>query len=170
MQRKLASPDMRWPGVALGGVILSAVLAGLARATLIVVRIDGDSMAPRYRSGDAVLTVQRRIARTIRRGDVVVCQLPAWRPGPGGYLGYIVKRVTAVEGDSVARSGPAGTLRTQVVEPGRIYIQGDGQHSYDSRAFGTIPLDYVLGRVVLRLTPPGRGSAGSSAPAARCRR
>jgi phage repressor protein C with HTH and peptisase S24 domain len=96
-----------------------------------VVNVDGDSMAPAYRSGDAVLVARRWAAGPIRPGHVVVCRLP---PEVAGPRGYIVKRVISVTA-------------------GRVYIQGDGAHSYDSRAFGTISLGYVLGRVIARLSP-----------------
>lgn len=118
--------------------------------TLLVVRIDGESMTPSYQSGDAVLIVRHRVGRAVRRGDVVLCRLPAEFSGPGGCL---VKRVTAVEGDTIA-GVPPGPARRDVVPSGQVYVQGDSKHSYDSRAFGSIPLQCVLGRVVARLTLP----------------
>jgi signal peptidase I len=116
------------------GAIAAAAAVGLARAALMVITVDGESMAPTYRSSDAVLIARRWIAGPIRPGHVVVCRLPPEVAGPGG---YIVKRVTSVIS-------------------GQIYIRGDAEHSYDSRAFGTISLDYVLGRVIARLTPSHR--------------
>ena len=113
------------------GVVAAAAAVGLARAALVVINVDGDSMAPAYRSGDSVLIARRWIAGPIRPGHVVVCRLP---PEVAGPKGYIVKRVISVT-------------------DGQVYIQGDGANSYDSRAFGTISLDYVLGRVIARLSP-----------------
>jgi nickel-type superoxide dismutase maturation protease len=127
---------VRRPGAIFGGVITVAAAIALARTALLVVRVAGDSMIPSLRSGDAVLTVRRRLTGPIRPGDVVVCRLPPEVPGPDGYL---IKRVTSVV-------------------PGQITLQGDSEHSYDSRAFGPIPQDYVLGRVIARLTP-ARGAA-----------
>lgn len=120
------------------GAVAAAAAVGLARAALMVVNVDGDSMAPAYRSGDAVLIARRWVAGPIRPGHVVVCRLP---PEVAGPRGYIVKRVISLT-------------------DGQVYIRGDGAHSYDSRAFGTISLDYVLGRVIARLSPASR--AGSS--------
>src|SRR5215472_18773874 len=122
---------MKWMGATLGGVIAAAAAVGVARAAFLVVKLDGVSMTPTYRPGDAVLAARRWIAGAIREGDVVICRLPSHVPGPTGYL---VKRVTSMAA-------------------GQVYVQGDGQCSYDSRSFGTIPSRCVRGRVVARLTP-----------------
>jgi type IV secretory pathway protease TraF len=132
-------------GAAFCGVITAAAVIGLARTALLVVRIDGDSMTPSYYSGDSVLAARRWITGTIRRGDVVVCRLPAGLPGPSGYL---VKRVASVAS-------------------GQVYLRGDGEHSYDSRAFGPIPQDHVLGRVIARLAPAYGGGQVRQGPSAR---
>lgn len=90
-------------------------------------------MIPTYRPGDAVLIARRWITSPVHPGEVVLCRLPETVPGPGGYL---VKRVASVAS-------------------GHVILHGDGPRSYDSRAFGPIPVECVLGRVVTRLTPPG---------------
>jgi signal peptidase I len=122
---------LRRAGVIAGGLFAAAAAIGLARAAFTVIRVDGDSMIPSYRSGDAVLIVRRWATRPVCPGDVVVCLLPPGVPGPEGYL---VKRVTAV----VA---------------GQVTVRGDGPGSYDSRAFGPVAEDRVLGRVLWRLIP-----------------
>src|SRR5215472_6612044 len=114
---------MKWMGATLGGVIAAAAAVGVARAALLVVKVSGNSMTPTYRSGDAVLAARRWIAGPIREGDVVICRLPAHLPAPPGYL---VKRVTSMSN-------------------GKVHVQGDGEHSYDSRVFGSIPQDCVRG-------------------------
>ena len=45
-----------------------------------------------------------------------------------------------------------------IVPPGALYLLGDNRFdSIDSRNFGTVPVDTVVGRVVGRLLPlPGR--------------
>ncbi|MDQ2846399.1 MAG: S26 family signal peptidase [Actinomycetota bacterium] len=132
--------------IVLGGLLSAAVAGMLARRALFVVRIEGESMEPTFRSGDATLAIRARVSPTIRRGDVVVCRLPPEIPGPTGYL---VKRVAAVAGDPVPGSNPAAH---EVLAAGRIYLQGDGVRSYDSRKFGALPLAAVHGRVIARLT------------------
>lgn len=117
--------------VIVGGLCAAAAAINLARAAFTVIRVEGNSMAPSYGSGDAVLIVRRWATRPVQPGDVVVCRLPPGVPGPDGYL---VKRVTAVAG-------------------GQVTIRGDGLGSYDSRVFGPVAEDRVLGRVVGRLSP-----------------
>lgn len=134
---------MRWSWLPFAGLLAVAVLA--VRRALFVVRIDGVSMEPTFRSGDAVLAIRRPIGPPIRHGDVVVCRLPAELPGPPGYL---VKRVAGLAGDAVDGAG--------VVPPGRVYVLGDGTNSLDSRRLGPLPLSAVRGRVIARLSLPVR--------------
>jgi signal peptidase I len=116
-----------------------------ARWAVIVVRVDGASMAPTFRPGDKLLTLRRTVRPTVRRGDVVVCRRPANAPGPNSYL---IKRVVAVAGDPV----PDGATRPdEIVSAGRVYVRGDGDRSLDSRIFGAIPVEHVVGHVVARL-------------------
>ena len=119
------------------------MLAG-ARLALLVIRVEGASMVPTFNPGDAVLTVRRAVRPTVRRGDVVVCTRPAGLPGPDSYL---IKRVIAIAGD------PMPEHLGETVAPGRVYVRGDGDRSLDSRVFGAIPLDHVIGHVVARLSP-----------------
>jgi signal peptidase I len=120
---------------------------GVARLALLVIKVEGASMAPTFRPGDTVLTVRRALRPAIRRGDVVVCRRPAGMPGPDSYL---IKRVVAIAGDPIPDDPTKGG---EVISAGRVYVRGDGDHSLDSRVFGAIPLDHVIGHVVARLTP-----------------
>ncbi|HEU5470942.1 MAG TPA: S26 family signal peptidase [Actinophytocola sp.] len=126
---------------------------GIARVALLVIRVDGTSMLPTFRPGEAVLTLRRRIRPAVRRGDIVVCRRPDARPGPHSYL---IKRVVAVAGDPIPDDydPPPGTgpAAGTIIAAGRVYVRGDNDRSYDSRAFGPIPLDNVIGHVVARLT------------------
>jgi signal peptidase I len=125
---------LRRADVITAGLIAAAAAIGLARAAFTVIRVDGDSMIPSYRSGDAILIVRRWVTGPVCPGDVIVCRLPPGVPGPDGYL---VKRVTGVAA-------------------GQLTLRGDGPVSYDSRAFGPVAENHVLGRVVARLTPRGQ--------------
>ena len=131
--------------------VLLAATVWTARRTLFVVRIDGASMEPTFRSGDAVLAVQTSVDPRIRHGDVVVCRLPGQLQGPTGLL---VKRVTGLAGDEVEGVG--------VLAPGQVFVCGDGSLSFDSRSFGPLPVSAVRGRVVaqLSLTPRRHLSIG----------
>jgi signal peptidase I len=125
--------------VGVGALVVAAALT--ARALLFVVRVDGTSMTPTFRPGEAVLAL-RWPRRRVRRADIVVCRLPAGTAGPDALL---IKRVTAVAGDDMS----AGE---GVVPAGRVFVCGDGPGSYDSRQFGPIPVANVVGRVVARLS------------------
>lgn len=96
--------------------------------------VSGFSMVPTLRPGDQILL---RYGRRRRIGDLVVVALPG-RP-----LG--VKRLV--------RRTPTGW-----------WIEGDAPSSTDSRTFGSVPEEAVLGRVVWRYWPPLRRRA---APASR---
>lgn len=80
-------------------------------------------MSPAYRAGDWVL-VHR--TRRVRPGDVIAA------PDPRDPQRLLVKRITATV-------------------PGGWYVEGDNAGaSTDSRHFGPIRCDAVIGRVVLR--------------------
>jgi signal peptidase I len=133
-----------WSAVAAG-----AAAVAVARTFLLVVRVDGTSMAPTFGPGEAVLAVRRRRSSAVRRNDIVVCRLPAGVPGPDS---LVIKRVTGVAGDELAGGGG-------VVPPGRLFVCGDGPGSYDSRQFGPIPVGNVVGHVVARLSLGGEPAA-----------
>jgi signal peptidase I len=137
---------MRRPGWSV--VVLLAASAGTlltARRFLMYVTIIGDSMTPTLRPGDRVLILRRCARRSIRVGDVVVFWPPAQFEHFGEALGrrgeqVLVKRVTALPG----QYAPDG----QQVPAGRVYVRGDGPNSVDSRSFGPIAVDSVVGVVV----------------------
>jgi nickel-type superoxide dismutase maturation protease len=95
---------------------------------LFVVLVQGPSMAPTLRHGDALLV--RRGGRAIRPGDVVIARFRA-RPDL-----LVVKRAVRAE-------------------DGGWWLRGDNDLvTDDSRAYGVAD---VIGRVVLRYWPrPGR--------------
>jgi nickel-type superoxide dismutase maturation protease len=85
-------------------------------------------MSPLLKAGDEVLVNPRAYVRTLPRpGDVVVARHP-YRSGL-----RLVKRVAAV------------------LENGHCLLEGDNSsESTDSRAFGPLPPEHILGRVTSR--------------------
>jgi len=78
-------------------------------------------------------------------GSVVVADLPGH--------GLIVKRVTASAGEVPEGWGSAP------LPPGTCFLVGDNrENSYDSRTFGPLPVERIVGRVVL--VWPRRASSG----------
>jgi signal peptidase I len=113
---------------AAAAVIVAMVVA--LRRFLCVVTVSGESMAPAYRDGDRLLVVRSR--RRARVGSVVVFVPPA------GYtdVPWLVKRVVDL--------GDAG-------QSGRLVVRGDARFSLDSRQFGPVERDAVIGVVVRRM-------------------
>ncbi|MFI5495919.1 S26 family signal peptidase [Actinoplanes sp. NPDC051859] len=147
------------------GVLLSlgvvAVAAGVLRRGLVVVDVTGRSMEPTLFAGDRVL-IRRRSSARLRRGALIVLELPdddgRWDRPPLGAAAlddryYLVKRVVARGGDRTPPdSVPASSER--VVPPGTLVVAGDNRRrSLDSRQFGFVPANRVLGVVLVHLPP-----------------
>jgi signal peptidase I len=153
-------------------IVACAALLALAAAVLVVrrrltiVSVFGPSMRPRLRSGDRVLARRATIGR-LRVGQIVVIERPAagrtltnrapsWPPGRRDWL---IKRVAAVPGDTAPSWIPdeAGVR----VPDGWFAVLGDNAaNSFDSRAFGLVPADCLLGVMVRPVSvkqarPPG---------------
>jgi signal peptidase I len=144
-----------WVVVAIAVATAAAIVVG-ARRCLLVVRVVGASMLPTLRPGERVLAVRRGCGRRLRRGDLVVFQVPAAAvAGSEGFppdvlaavLPLVVKRAVALAGDPALGSG--------TVPPGYVFVVGDHSESNDSRHYGPVPLSRVVGRVVARLGQPG---------------
>ncbi|HEU5353245.1 MAG TPA: signal peptidase I [Actinocrinis sp.] len=135
--------------LALPAVAAMVAVAAAARRRLTVVAVDGESMSPTLRSGDRVLVARRTAGLAV--GDVVLFR---YASGPDEKL---IKRVAAVAGDLV----PPDVLRAVGAQPGTrvpdglLVVIGDGVHSTDSRDFGYLSADKVIGVMVRRLDVPG---------------
>jgi signal peptidase I len=114
-------------------------------------------MRPALEPGDWLL-VDPTTRRWPRRGTIVVVRQPA-----NGVL--VVKRVAARPGDTILVAG--GRLR---LGPGEAWLLGDApETSVDSRTYGVVSLDHLVGRAWLRYGPVGRplgpiGRAGGRRP------
>src|SRR2546429_1103790 len=157
-------------------LVAVAVAAGAAfmlvrlRRRLVVVTVDGLSMAPTFGSGDRVL-VRRMPAAMIRAGQVVVVEKPGidrrWKTPEVDHdvhrRRWMIKRAVAAPGDAV----PGDSLPEHVdgaggrVPDGMLVLLGDNREdSFDSRQVGYFPADRVLGGAVRRLSAgAGRGSS-----------
>jgi len=144
-----------------GIAALAAVAAVVARRRLVVVAVSGPSMQPALRTGDRVL-VRRSAIGSLRRGQVVVIEMPdidlrpdTSPPGwPAGGREWLIKRVAALPGDrcpDVIRALLPGV--EAVVPGGHLAVLGDNAPwSLDSRAFGYVGADQLLGVMVRPLT------------------
>jgi signal peptidase I len=139
--------------VVAGAATFVVLVAGLTRTRLLVVTIDGDSMAPTYARGERLLVWRTRL-RHVRRGAAVLVRLPPpERSGAGTAQELMIKRAAAIPGDPV----PAGVpVPDSHVPPEHLVVVGDNPHgSYDSRIVGYVPAQALLGVVIRRMTPPG---------------
>jgi signal peptidase I len=160
-----------------GAVVAGALLAALLlQATLLkAFYIPSESMLPTLEVQDRVMV--NKVAYKFgdpQHGDVIVFHRPE-SAAPGQYEEYI-KRVIGLPGDllesrngQVFRNGVAldetylaeGTVTNNlgplVVEEGMLFVMGDNRmNSQDSRFFGAIDDQLVVGRAIVRVWPPDR--------------
>ena len=154
--------------------ILETILPAILIALLINVfvgqatRVEGQSMEPNLHSNQR-LVVEKMSYRFHgpERFDIVVLRLPS----QGDEL--LIKRVVGLPGETVEISNGHVSVNGQVLEepfavgetrPGRqssvvvpplhVYVLGDNRnHSNDSRNFGPVPIENIIGRAWLSYWP-----------------
>jgi len=119
---------------------VALALAFAARAAVRIYSIPSASMAPTLQAGDHIVVTPYH--GTPQRGDVIVFRAPA----SSGEL--MVKRIAGTPGDAVE----AGAGRVVIVPAGCYFVIGDNrQDSFDSRNWGVLPRDLIIGRARLVL-------------------
>lgn len=143
-------------------------------------QVNGQSMVPNFQSGEYVLTdkVSYKM-RNPERGEVIVFHAPETAHCPKGTGCDFIKRVLAVPGETVAVANDqiivngvplnesyipeefetlAGEFtkgRTITLGPNEYMAIGDNRpYSSDSRAWGPITKDDIVGRAFFRYWPP----------------
>ncbi len=162
---------LEWAVVLVGAVLVALIL----RASLFqAFWIPSESMETTLLTNDRVLVnkVSYRL-HEINRGDIVVFERPVQEPGE---IRDLIKRVIALPGETVeATEGSVYINGQRLVEPyldpgvtttdfpptvvpeGEIFVMGDNRgNSQDSRAFGTVPEERVVGRAFVLFWPIGR--------------
>jgi signal peptidase I len=163
-----ATRRRRPSGVAVG----VALIAALVLVRIFVAepfRIPSESMEPTLRPGDQAL-VSKLSGHDPERGQLVALHSPR-----GGQI--LIKRVVAVGGDTVGlEDGVLVVNRRKVsepfvdhkaidsvyfgpvkVRPGTVFVMGDNRaNSEDSRDFGAVRTNRIIGRAVARVWPPAR--------------
>jgi len=92
------------------------------------IKVTENSLSPEYREGDyVVITTIPFFLRRIRAGDVIVFRHPSY--------GIMIKRVERVLG--------AGD---------QFFVVGEHPYSVDSRQFGPVSKEALLGKVIWHIT------------------
>jgi signal peptidase I len=134
---------------------MPGLLVFWARRRLLLVTIDGASMEPALRNGDRVLVYRPR-RFSPRRNQVIVLEplrdmaSVEDEDPPLSERRLMAKRVAAIAGESwpslMAERGH------ETVPSGTVVVLGDNtDHSFDSRHYGAVSVDRVLGVVAFRL-------------------
>lgn len=165
---------------------LAIGIAALLRLTLFqVFSIPSSSMAPTLLEGDQILVTPYRVPFRTRpaRGDIIV-----FRSAADG--AFVVKRVIATPGDHVeyresrvrlngttlaepyatAGSNPQ-TFGPDIIPAASVFVLGDNRNnSIDSRSFGHVPTESIVGKVRCVLWSSGAGEKAARAHQARAER
>ena len=173
---------VEWVAVIVGALVVALVVKTFLFQAFF---IPSASMEPTLEEGDRVLVNKLSYdLHDIRRGDIVVFELPPDKVGSDG-IKDLIKRVIGLPGDVIeTRDGvvyindrrldepylPEGTLtgdpangnnpaiERQTVPEGTVFVMGDNRdNSHDSRYAdrGPIPIESVVGRAFVLVWPPG---------------
>ena len=96
------------------------------------IKISGNSLSPEYQEGDFVLiATMPRFLYSVRQGDLFVFRHPLF--------GTMVKKVHRISADA-----------------NQIYVIGTHENSIDSRQFGPVRKDELIGKVIWHIRRPCR--------------
>lgn len=161
-------------------VLLVAVLLAVGIKTFVVqaFKIPSESMEPTLMPGDRVVVNKLSYrAHEVNRGDIVVFHRPERAPAGPNAPEQLIKRVIGLPGDTITtrdeqivingkdlvepylpEDTPTFDLDNPITVPsGQVWVMGDNRlHSGDSRYFGPIEIDSIIGRAFFKIWPPGR--------------
>jgi len=106
--------------------------------------VSGPSMEPTFYNGDYLIVDEITYHfEKPKIGDVVVFRYPL------DTSKFFIKRIEGLPGDKVNIMG-----KEIVLKDGEYYVLGDNSpHSSDSRIWGPVPQNLLVGRVLIRLWP-----------------
>jgi signal peptidase I len=163
---------IEWAVVIIGALVVATVIKTFLFQAF---WIPSDSMLPTLQQQDRVLVNKLSYdLHDVNRGDVVVFERP---PGETEKIKDLIKRVIAVEGDTLTLQDgkvlvngkavdepylPEGAETVNIcaftgtvkVPDGHVFVMGDNRgNSKDSRCFGPIDEDLIVGRAFVRVWP-----------------
>jgi signal peptidase I len=158
-------------------ILLVAVLVAVGLRTFVVqpFYIPSGSMEPTLIVGDKVLVNKLSYDfHSVHRGDVIVFKKPPNDYSPG--IKDLIKRVIGLPGEAISARGGSVYINGQILKeswlpkgvttgdfgpvripPGEYFMMGDNRgDSADSRVFGPIKKNLIIGRAFLLVWPPSR--------------
>jgi signal peptidase I len=149
-------------------VLIAVVLFLAINAVSARIRVESVSMQPSLFAGNYVIV--NKLAYRLgepQRGDVIVFKYPP-DPSREPYIKRVIGLpgdLVRIENDSVSINGellsePYLTVATQQggewqVPQGNLFVMGDNRNnSSDSRAWGMVPLENVIGKALVIYWPP----------------
>ncbi|MDD7215101.1 MAG: signal peptidase I [Anaerovoracaceae bacterium] len=156
-------------------IVIAVIIAAIILAFFKPIIVQQESMQPNFYSGDYLITSRQayRLFGQPERGDVIVFKSHLY--DEKGKQKNLIKRIIGLPGDTVeikngdvyingellqeeyvAEQGLSGEMEAVTVPEGRLFVMGDNRRvSQDSRSpeVGTIEMDSIVGKVVLRLYP-----------------
>lgn len=162
-------------------ILAAAVVAALLLRTFVIQPyfIPSGSMEPTLEIGDKVLVNKLSYDfHGVHAGDIIVFKKPADDYSPG--VKDLIKRVIGLPGQTIssgpdaevfingrllsqpwltasAKADPGPKIPKLVIPAGDYFVMGDNRgNSDDSRVFGPIPKNLIVGRAFLLVWPPSR--------------
>lgn len=153
-------------------IAVSSTLIILLLATILVlvfvvspITVQGESMTPTLTDGERIFCV--KVGYTIEHGDIIMTHRP-------GVEYSVVKRVIGLSGDKISIKGGVVYLNGEALEEdytnkdfsyydptivwdmeeiavpeAHVFLMGDNRGiSIDSRAYGTVSVDQIIGKVL----------------------
>lgn len=163
---------IEWIAVIAGALVVALVIKTFLFQAFY---IPSESMEPTLTEGDRVLVNKLSYdLHDVNRGDVIVFERPPNEPV--SEIEDLIKRVVGLPGDTVeGRDGRVYVNGTPLEEPylpsgvltdpfapievpeGHVFVMGDNRgNSRDSRVFGPISEDLIVGRAFITVWPLGR--------------
>ena len=160
---------IEWVAIVVGALVVALVVKTFLIQAFFIPSL---SMYPTLDKGDRVLVNKLSYKlHDVHRGDIVVFERPKGQPASD--IKDLIKRVVGLPGESIeARSGhvyidgkeldepylvdgvTTENLPRQTVPDGDVFVMGDNRgDSADSRVFGPIDEDTIVGRAFLRVWP-----------------
>lgn len=162
---------IEWSAVIVGALVVALLIKTFL---LQAFYIPSESMEPTLEVGDRVLVNKLSYDfHDVNRGDLVVFHRPETDPSDDEAIKDLIKRVVGLPGETVESidghvyidgqpleepyvpDGVTTTMPGPVTVPeGQVFVMGDNrENSSDSRVFGPISQDLIIGRAFLRVWP-----------------